>query len=241
MKLFKFFYGMHLSCKLYLTTGNSSKSLHKEIMPVIEGPRIAQLSIWKRNDFENLKKYACRWAIWWMCFRWMTMKVFQSKHQSTNISSPPRGVLTKKCSENMQQICRRRPMPKCDFNNKVHLFLRATSKTWTQILDLDPGLGPRKTWTLKNLGPKKPGTRKTWTIKKREKQGDAGKRGGEPWEPRGAMPPPPISISKPNKVQQFQFQTSGILLFMGVQKLPEISRFLYRVCYNFWTTHSRFF
>ena len=37
----------------------------------------------------------------------------------------------------------------------------------------------------------------------------------------------PTSISKLNKVQQFQFQTSGILLFMGVQKSyrPEMSRF----------------
>ena len=37
------------------------------------------------------------------------------------------------------------------------------------------------------------------------------------------------SIFEPNKVQQFQFQTSVILLFMGVQKLygPEISWFLH--------------
>ena len=29
---------------------------------------------------------------------------------------PPRGILSKKCSENMQQIYRRTPMLKCDFN-----------------------------------------------------------------------------------------------------------------------------
>ena len=29
---------------------------------------------------------------------------------------PPRGVPRKSCSENMQQIYRRTPMPKCDFN-----------------------------------------------------------------------------------------------------------------------------
>ena len=29
---------------------------------------------------------------------------------------PSRGVLSKRCSENMQQIYRRTPMPKCDFN-----------------------------------------------------------------------------------------------------------------------------
>ena len=30
---------------------------------------------------------------------------------------PPRGVLSKRCSENMQEIYRRTSMPKCDFNN----------------------------------------------------------------------------------------------------------------------------
>ena len=29
---------------------------------------------------------------------------------------PSRGVLMKRCSENMQQIYRRTPMPKCDLN-----------------------------------------------------------------------------------------------------------------------------
>ena len=29
---------------------------------------------------------------------------------------PPRGVLSKRCSENMMQIYGRTPMPKCDFN-----------------------------------------------------------------------------------------------------------------------------
>ena len=29
---------------------------------------------------------------------------------------PPRGVLRKRCSKNMQQIYRRTPMPKCDFS-----------------------------------------------------------------------------------------------------------------------------
>ena len=37
---------------------------------------------------------------------------FQMYHQK----QPFRGVLSKRCSENMQQIYRRTPMPKCDFN-----------------------------------------------------------------------------------------------------------------------------
>ena len=32
------------------------------------------------------------------------------------LKQPSRGVLRKKCSENMQQIYRRTPMPKCDLN-----------------------------------------------------------------------------------------------------------------------------
>ena len=41
-------------------------------------------------------------------------------------------------------------------------------------------------------------------------------------------PPSPTSISKLSKVQQFQFQTSGMMLFVRVQKLcgPKVSRFL---------------
>ena len=43
-------------------------------------------------------------------------------------------------------------------------------------------------------------------------------------------PPPPLysSISEPNKIEKFHFQTSRILLLTNVQKLhePEISQFL---------------
>ena len=38
---------------------------------------------------------------------------------------PSRGVLIKRCSENMQQSYRRTPMPKCDFN-KVAIFFEIT-------------------------------------------------------------------------------------------------------------------
>ena len=37
---------------------------------------------------------------------------------------PPRGVLKKRCSENMQQIYRRTTMPKCDFNTSRWLLLQ---------------------------------------------------------------------------------------------------------------------
>ena len=35
---------------------------------------------------------------------------------------PSRGALRRKCSENMQQIYRRTPMPKCDPVNLLHIF-----------------------------------------------------------------------------------------------------------------------
>ena len=54
---------MQLSYKLYLTTSNLSKSLQKESMSAIEGQKIAQLSIWKLIDFENLAKYVYRLGI----------------------------------------------------------------------------------------------------------------------------------------------------------------------------------
>ena len=45
MKLFKFFYNVHLSYKLYLITDNLSKSLQKESMSAIKGQKIVQTTL----------------------------------------------------------------------------------------------------------------------------------------------------------------------------------------------------
>ena len=46
-----------------------------------------------------------------------TSLAFFKKHCLCDLQKQPsRGVLKKRCSENMQQICRRTPMPKCNFN-----------------------------------------------------------------------------------------------------------------------------
>ena len=46
------------------------------------------------------------------------------------------GVLKKRCSENMQQIYRRTPMPKCDFNKVAsELYLNRTS-AWVSPVNL---------------------------------------------------------------------------------------------------------
>ena len=47
---------------------------------------------------------------------------FFSCHRMRIQKQPSRGFLRKRCSENMQQICRRTPIPKCDFN-KVEIAL----------------------------------------------------------------------------------------------------------------------
>ena len=72
------------------------------------------------------------WKVIRLHFTWQWFRV---KYLYENLSvnptywifqkQPPRGVLKKRCSENIQQIYRRTPMPKCDFNKvaKQHLFL----------------------------------------------------------------------------------------------------------------------
>ena len=43
---------------------------------------------------------------------------------------PSRGVLSKRCSENMQQIYRRTPMPKCDFSKATLQFYWNCTLAW---------------------------------------------------------------------------------------------------------------
>ena len=52
--------------------------------------------------------------------RWFTMIDCTSVQKQ-----PSRGVLSKRCSENMQQIYRRTPMLKCDFNKVVATLLKS--------------------------------------------------------------------------------------------------------------------
>ena len=69
----------------------------------------------------NLKKGMCEWK-----------------------KQPPRGVLEKRCSENMKQIYRKAPMPKCDFNKvALHLFLK-TPRTAASVNDFSVLSGIRK-------------------------------------------------------------------------------------------------
>ena len=65
----------------------------------------------------------------------MTCQYLPCPRKSTKTSNelqkqPSRGVLIKRCSENMQQIYRRTPMPKCDFNNAALQFYWNLTLAW---------------------------------------------------------------------------------------------------------------
>ena len=45
------------------------------------------------------------------------------KHMNPLKKQPPRGVLEKRCSEYVQQVYRRKPMPECDFRTLQNAFL----------------------------------------------------------------------------------------------------------------------
>ena len=79
---------------------------------------------------------------------------------------PSRSVLSKRRSENMQQIYRRRPMPKCDFNkvqsNLLHVFRTPSTKNTSEELllkfvvmycQLLPILFKKTTWFKQSSSP----------------------------------------------------------------------------------------
>ena len=62
-------------------------------------------------------------------------RTFQIKKKYRR-KQPSRGVLKKRCSENMQQIYRRTPMPKCRYSpvNLLHIFRKPLSKNTSKWL-----------------------------------------------------------------------------------------------------------
>ena len=62
--------------------------------------------------------------------KWKGAENWMSKQQTKELCSPSefRGVLRKRCFENMQQLYRRTPMPKCEFNTDAkQLYWNHTS------------------------------------------------------------------------------------------------------------------
>ena len=56
------------------------------------------------------------WKNWIICIQLLLKDCINPSHRQ----QPSRDVLKKKCCENMQQIYKRTPMPKCDFNKNAY-------------------------------------------------------------------------------------------------------------------------
>ena len=68
----------------------------------------------------------------WLPYKWIQNRVRRFRDSFSGISDiqkqSSRGVSRKRCSENMQQLYRRTPMPKCDLNKVVlQLYWNHTS------------------------------------------------------------------------------------------------------------------
>ena len=89
------------------------------------------------SKFVGFPKVWCIFNDWQKIFRIVLCKL-KSSLRAYNCSQkaeklirwfqkqPPRGVLKKRCPGNMQQIYRRTPMPKCDFNKVASNFIEIT-------------------------------------------------------------------------------------------------------------------
>ena len=75
--------------------------------------------IWTRSNFEfghfSGSEHLTQFEYWILCESPFT-RTWKWNWKGYIQKQPSRGVLRKRCSENMQQIYRRTPMPKCDFN-----------------------------------------------------------------------------------------------------------------------------
>ena len=66
--------------------------------------------------FKELHQYLRVKNFWTTSYHAMCNRMVERMNSALLRSSQPRGVPRKRCSENMQRIHRRTPMPKCDFN-----------------------------------------------------------------------------------------------------------------------------
>ena len=89
---------------------------------------------WRKQhmNLKNAKSYTERNTLWQPSFEHTLTKTSMLKMFATFRllvqKQSPRGVPTKTCSENMQQIYRRTPMPMCDFNKvALHVYWNQTS------------------------------------------------------------------------------------------------------------------
>ena len=115
------------------------------------------------NLILKLASRNCQFKMWQNCDATLQNKLFTFRQKQL-----PRGVLRKSFYENMQQIYRRTPMPKCNFNKvvvwvfscKFATYFRKTfyqEHLWTaasvQTFSLQPlkNQTPQPTWWLSSL------------------------------------------------------------------------------------------
>ena len=75
-------------------------------MPLFLRPKVSRWFMNHKSFSEQLQSYYL-----------LKLKYPKLSQEKVVQKQPSRGVLRKSCSANMQQIYRRTPMPKCDFNN----------------------------------------------------------------------------------------------------------------------------
>ena len=80
--------------------------------------------------FPHVETYAISKIVLYLNLR---LLIFQKGFKTQN--QPLRGVLKKRCCENMQQIYRRTPRPKCGFN-KVSNFIEIAIRHWCSPVNL---------------------------------------------------------------------------------------------------------
>ena len=90
--------------------------IHREVLLTqclhLVNQRIISFIIWRRCNIN----YLCASGGSFLHSRNIGNNFLNSYDSSYRQKQPSRGVLKKRCFENMQQIYMRTPMPKCDFN-----------------------------------------------------------------------------------------------------------------------------
>ena len=76
------------------------------------------------QTYQSLTRYKCKKSRSYLLIRiirpWLKWSRFLYQVFFKDQKQPSIGVLRKRCSENMQQVYRRTPMPKCDFKVENH-------------------------------------------------------------------------------------------------------------------------
>ena len=118
--------------KIFIYGGNRSCSLNYVDNPFVYGTSkdsifcLHYVLFFPQEKRENLDMFVNVGCNYW--YNSNERKLTYTERNYNKQKQPPRGVPRKRWSENIQQIYRRTPMPKCDFNNvALQLYWNHTS------------------------------------------------------------------------------------------------------------------